>query len=114
MRAVFFAMRPLSPVKFPFLALWAPEREVHFSAMEQKCASILIVQKLPRQPKESRIRLDLFRNQCSVDFLVLLSCFSILFAGVVSNFVYYPRKKNRKAAKIIQKINEPLDSKEVY
>ncbi|HSX38473.1 MAG TPA: hypothetical protein VLE95_06555, partial [Chlamydiales bacterium] len=30
----------------------------------------------------------------------------VLFAGVVSNFVYNPRKKNQKSAKIIPKIDE--------
>ncbi len=45
-------------------------------------------------------------NFVSVDFSVLLSRFLVLFAGVVSNFVYNPRKKNQKAAKIIQKFDE--------
>jgi hypothetical protein len=40
--------------------------------------------------------------------------FSILFAGVVSTFVYNPRKKNRKSAKIIPKIDEALITQEVY
>ncbi|HSX37552.1 MAG TPA: hypothetical protein VLE95_01845, partial [Chlamydiales bacterium] len=39
-------------------------------------------------------------------FGVLLSRFLVLFAGVVSNFVYNPRKKNQKSAKIIPKIDE--------
>ena len=50
----------------------------------------------------------MFRKDSSVDFRVLLSRFSILFAGVVSTFVYYPRKKNRKSAKIIPKIDEAI------
>jgi hypothetical protein len=41
-----------------------------------------------------------------------LNRFSILFAGVVSNFVYYPRKKNRKSAKIILKIDEALNRRQ--
>lgn len=36
------------------------------------------------------------------------------FAGIVSHFVYYPRKMHQKSAKIIQKSDEPLISKEVY
>jgi hypothetical protein len=35
-----------------------------------------------------------------------------LCAGVVSTFVYYPRKKKRKSVKIIPKIDEPLDFKQ--
>jgi hypothetical protein len=46
------------------------------------------------------------RSKSFSDFSVILSRFSILFAGIVSNFVYYPRKKNRKAAKRTQKLAE--------
>ena len=42
----------------------------------------------------------------SVDFSVLLSRFSILFRGLYQLWVYYPLKKNRKSAKIIQKLDE--------
>jgi len=58
--------------------------------------------------------LDILHNQSSVNFGVLLSRFSIIFAGVVSNFVYYPRKNNRKSAKIIPKIDEALVMQDVY
>ncbi len=50
----------------------------------------------------------LFSIQASVDFRVLLSRFSIPFWGVISTFVYYPPKWNRKPAKIIPKIDEAL------
>src|SRR3972149_11129818 len=36
------------------------------------------------------------------------------FLGIISTFVYYPPKKNQKAAKIIPKIDEPLVMQEVY
>jgi len=52
-------------------------------------------------------------NQSSVNFGVLLSRFLIIFAGVVSNFVYYPRKNNQKSAKIIPKIGEALVMQDV-
>jgi hypothetical protein len=45
-------------------------------------------------------------NKSFSDFSVILSRFSLLFAGIVSNFVYYPRKKKRKAAKRTQKLAE--------
>jgi len=52
--------------------------------------------------------LDLFRNSGSVDFLVLLSRFSIFFRGGNINISYItPLEKNGKSAKIILKIDEP-------
>ena len=48
----------------------------------------------------------LLTDSVSVDFSVLLSRFSILFVGLYQHAVYYPTKKNRKSAKIIQKLDE--------
>ncbi|OGN55447.1 MAG: hypothetical protein A2796_00065 [Chlamydiae bacterium RIFCSPHIGHO2_01_FULL_44_39] len=51
--------------------------------------------------------LDLLHNSGSVAFLVLLNRLSIFFRRVISTFVYYPPKKNRKSVKIIPKSDEP-------